>query len=63
MKRRPKIKPYTVPPWIYRAIQVLRPPERLTVSKWAEKKRILTGGAIPGLLKMAPPPGIPGDNG
>jgi len=48
MKRRPKIKPYTVPPWIYRAIQVLRPPERLTVSRWAEKKRILTGGAMPG---------------
>ena len=48
MKRRPKIKPYTVPPWIYRAIQVLRPPERLTVSQWAEKKRTLTGGAMPG---------------
>lgn len=48
MKRRPKIKPYTVPPWIYRAIQVLRPPERLTVSQWAEKKRTLTGGAMQG---------------
>ena len=48
MKRRQKIKPYTVPSWIYRAIQVLRPPERLTVSQWAEKKRTLTGGAMPG---------------
>ncbi len=56
MKRRPKIKPYTVPPWIYRAIQVLRPPERLTVSKWAEKKRILTGGAIPGPFRNSVTP-------
>lgn len=48
MKRRQKIKPYTVPSWIYRAIQVLRPLERLTVSQWAEKKRTLTGGAMPG---------------
>ena len=56
MKRRQKIKPYTVPPWIYRAIQVLRPPERLTVSKWAEKKRILTGGAIPGPFRNSVTP-------
>ena len=56
MKRRPKIKPYTVLPWIYRAIQVLRPPERLTVSKWAEKKRILTGGAIPGPFRNSVTP-------
>ena len=56
MKRRPKIKPYTVPPWIYRAIQVLRPPERLTVSQWAEKKRILTGGAIPGPFRNSVTP-------
>ncbi len=42
------VKPYTVPPWIYRAIQVLRPAERLTVSRWAEKKRTITGGAMPG---------------
>ena len=56
MKRRPKIKPYTVPPWIYRAIQVLRPPERLTVSQWAEKKRTLIGGSIPGPFRNSVTP-------
>ena len=43
-----KQKPYTVPLWIYKAIQVLRPVERLTVSEWAAKHRTLSGGAIPG---------------
>ena len=33
--RKYKQEPYTVPPWIYNAIQVLRPVERLTVSEWA----------------------------
>lgn len=42
------VKSYPVPPWIYKAIQVLRTAERLPVSQWAEKKRILTGGAMPG---------------
>ena len=41
-------EPYTVPQWIYKAIQALRPVERLPVSVWAEKKRTLTGGAMPG---------------
>lgn len=42
-------EPYTVPSWIYKALQVLRPAERVTVSKWAEKKRTLPdGNAIPG---------------
>lgn len=43
-----KQEPYTVPLWIYKAIQVLRPVERLTVSEWAAKYRTLSGGAIPG---------------
>lgn len=44
-----RIKPYDAPPWIFRAVQTLRPAERLPVSKWAEKKRTLAGGtAIPG---------------
>jgi phage terminase large subunit GpA-like protein len=47
--RKYKQEPYTVPPWIYNAIQVLRPAERLTVSEWAAKYRILPdGNAIPG---------------
>ena len=44
-----RVKPYDTPPWIFRAVQTLRPAERLPVSKWAEKKRTLAGGAaIPG---------------
>lgn len=43
------VEPFTVAPWIYKAIQVLRPVERLPVSKWAEQNRILPdGNAIPG---------------
>ena len=42
-------KPYTVPPWIHKAVQVLRPVERVTVSKWAEANRILPdSNSIPG---------------
>lgn len=44
-----RMEPYTVPPWIYKAIQVLRPRVRVRVSVWAEKNRILPdGNAIPG---------------
>ena len=42
-------KPYTAPPWIYKAVQVLRPVERVTVSKWAEANRVLPdSNSIPG---------------
>lgn len=42
-------KPYKAPAWIYNAIQVLRPAERVPVSKWAEKNRVLPdGNSIPG---------------
>ncbi len=42
-------KPYTVPPWIRKAVQVLRPVERVTVSKWAEANRVLPdSNSIPG---------------
>lgn len=46
--RKYRAKPYQVAPWIYKAVQGLRPAERFTVSEWAEKKRTLTGGAMPG---------------
>lgn len=39
---------YQVPAWIYHALQVLRPRPRLTVSQWAQAKRRVTSGAIPG---------------
>ena len=42
-------KPYVVPPWIHKAVQVLRPVERVTVSKWAEANRVLPdSNSIPG---------------
>lgn len=42
-------KPYTVPPWIHKAVQVLRPVERATVSRWAEANRVLPdSNSIPG---------------
>lgn len=47
--RKYTVKPYTAPSWIYKAIQTLRPNERVTVSQWAEQKRTLAdGAAIPG---------------
>ena len=42
-------KPFTAPAWICDALQTLRPAERLPVSEWAEKYRVLpSGNAIPG---------------
>ena len=42
-------KHYTVPPWIHKAVQVLRPVERVPVSKWAEANRVLPdSNSIPG---------------
>ena len=42
-------KPYVVPPWIHEAVQVLRPVERVPVSKWAEANRVLPdSNSIPG---------------
>lgn len=42
-------KPYAVPPWIHKAVQVLRPVERATVSRWAEANRVLPdSNSIPG---------------
>ena len=42
-------KPYVVPPWIHKAVQVLRPVERVTVSRWAEANRVLPdSNSIPG---------------
>ena len=39
---------YQAPAWISHALQVLRPRPRLTVSQWAQAKRRVTSGAIPG---------------
>ena len=42
-------KPFSAPAWIYAAVQTLRPAERLTVSEWAAKYRVLPdSNAIPG---------------
>lgn len=47
--RKYKQKPYGVPAWMKPAIEVLRPRERLPVSKWAEKYRMMPDtNAIPG---------------
>ena len=44
-----RVKKFEVPAWIAPAMEVLRPRERLPVSKWAEKHRVLPdGNAIPG---------------
>lgn len=40
-KKRIRIPKYTVPPYIREALEILRPPEQLTVSEWAEKYRVL----------------------
>lgn len=43
------VKPYAVAPWVKKALATLRPRERLPVSKWAEKYRVLPDtNAIPG---------------
>lgn len=42
-------KPYPVAPWLLPAIEVLRPRERVTVSQWAERDRVLdANAAMPG---------------
>ena len=52
-----RVKPYTVPSWIHRALLSLRPAERLPVSKWAEKWRVLPDtNAIPGPFRNSVTP-------
>lgn len=47
--RKYTVKPYMVPEWVKKALDTLRPRERLPVSQWAEKHRILPNtNAIPG---------------
>ena len=42
-------KPYPVASWLLPAIEVLRPRERVTVSQWAERDRVLdANAAMPG---------------
>ena len=40
-RRKWTIKKFEVPPYIYEALDFLRPPEDLTVSEWAERSRVL----------------------
>lgn len=51
--RKYKTAPFEVPEWIGRALAVLRPREKLTVSDWAEQNRVLSGlsSATPGKWK------------
>ena len=52
-----RAKPYTVPSWIHRALLSMRPAERLPVSKWAEKWRVLPDtNAIPGPFRNSVTP-------
>ena len=51
------VKPYTVPSWIYKAVQKLRPVERIPVSQWAERHRVLPdNNAIPGMWRNSVTP-------
>lgn len=39
--RKKRFAKYSVPKYIEQALQILRPPEKMTVSEWAEKYRVL----------------------
>lgn len=55
------VKPYVVPAWIVPVIEILRPRERLPVSKWAEKYRVLPdGNSIPGQWRNSVTPYLVG---
>lgn len=53
-----KTEPFHVPEWIGRAAVLLKPREKLSVSAWAEKNRVLTGmaSATPGRWRNAVTP-------
>lgn len=50
------------PDWIQKSLKVLKPPERITVSKWADKNRILDSktSASPGQWKTSTTPYLKG---
>ncbi len=56
--RRKKKNELGYPPWIMDALAVLRPPEKLTVSEWADKFRVLSelDSAAPGQWHTAKTP-------
>lgn len=58
-KRKPK---YDWPDWLSNALKVLKPPERLTVSEWADKFRILDPktSALPGPWRTSTTPYLQG---
>lgn len=55
-------KKYQTPNWILEVLTVLKPPEKLTVSEWAEKYRILDNktSAIPGQWRTSKTPYLEG---
>ena len=56
--RRKKRNELNYPPWIMDALAVLKPPEKLTVSEWADKYRILSelDSASPGRWRTSKTP-------
>ena len=53
MKRKYSFRRYTVPEYIKKSLELLKPPEELTVSQWAEKYRVLDerSSSMPGRWK------------
>ncbi|MDO4285185.1 MAG: phage terminase large subunit family protein [Eubacteriales bacterium] len=62
MKRRRRFRSYEVPKYIKEALEILRPPEDITVSEWAEKYRILDSKSsnIPGAWRNSVTPYLQG---
>ena len=56
--RRKKRNELNYPPWIMDALAVMKPPEKLTVSEWADKYRILSelDSASPGRWRTSKTP-------
>lgn len=61
-RRRKRKKKYEWPDWISKALEILKPPELLTVTQWAEKYRILDEktSAEPGQFKASRTPYVKG---
>ena len=53
MRRKYSFRRYTVPEYIKKSLELLKPPEELTVSQWAEKYRVLDerSSSMPGRWK------------
>ena len=55
-KRQRKNAPYS--PWLMAALKVLKPPENITVSEWADKFRVLSpkDSAVSPMSESSQPP-------